>query len=1151
MLNSIQSPLPADARQREQALTLGESFCVSAPAGSGKTELLSRRVLKLLAHCKEPEEILCITFTRKAAAEMKTRIMATLEKGKYSDAPDNEYQKQQWQLARAAYLKNEQLNWQLLENPNRLRIQTIDSFCHGLTRQLPLLSRMGASVVICEQTEKYYQQAARNLLSSIEHTSSNEDCRSALITVLEHMDNDIERVEQLFITMLRKRDQWLPLTETDFQFDEIRSLLEGWLQELISEHLRACHGLLKNYQDDIVSLASFSARNLAKNGKEHNLLSCMELSTLPKTNFENLPEWLGISDLLLTQSGTFRKTVNTNIGFDSDGTGTEKRLQKEKKQQYKDLIAILNDDIAEELSLLRKLPSPHYTSEQWQVLGALTTSLKYLAAHLQLVFQEHGEVDYPEVMAAALLALGDETQPTDLALILDQQINHILVDEFQDTSILQARLLEQLTATWTPDDHRTLFLVGDGMQSIYKFRNANVGLFLKARQFGIGHIPLTPLTLTVNFRSQTKVVDWINQHFSQAFPQQENISLGAITYSPSDTFNSNGHAEIKGFAFTGENAREQEAFQVVDLVQQCQKINPQQSIAILVRTRSHLNNILPALKDAGIPWLATELDSLSSNQVIQDLLTLTRAMHHLSDRNAWLALLRTPFCGLNLEDLHALANHNTESSDQLSIWQAILSFEEIKPLSNQGKNYLHRIRNCLQQALHDKYRKPVRAWIEGTWYALGGPLVAKRQELNDINAFFELLEAMETAAQLDVNLLAERIDTLYAQVEPDASANLQVMTMHKSKGLEFDTVIIPGLDRSPRNDDTPILRWYERINEQGKERLLMAPIAASGKDADAIFEYIKYEERRKTNLEATRLLYVACTRAKSHLYLTACLNIDNEKNESASPLEISDLKNPDNNSLLASIWTEFKHQCIINPKLSSMLLDSSKKKLNLAENQLSRISSNWVFPELPPGNLLEKYRGQEHLQDHKNKPELDLNIHDRHIGTVAHEALYIISKASASQRLENWQADNLNQYLPLWQSRLIQLGLDDLAANGCSVKIKALISNTLECKTGQWILDTNHKLAESELPITTYLNGQIREYIIDRTFVDNDNIRWIIDYKTSSPRHENETKTFLQFEKIKYQEKVLAYKNAIQKMDTRSTKIALYYPALKLLVNID
>ncbi len=144
--------------------------------------------------------------------------------------------------------------------------------------------------------------------------------------------------------------------------------------------------------------------------------------------------------------------------------------------------------------------------------------MRILIAQLKVTFQQHGKIDYIENAQAALIALGDDEHPTDLTLSLDYQIKHILIDEFQDTSNSQFSLIEKLIAGWEPNDGRTLFLVGDPMQSIYRFREAEVGLFIRAKTKGIGHLSLTPLTLSVNFRSTPTIVNWINQAFINIFP---------------------------------------------------------------------------------------------------------------------------------------------------------------------------------------------------------------------------------------------------------------------------------------------------------------------------------------------------------------------------------------------------------------------------------------------------------------------------------------------------------------------------------------------------------------------------------------------------------------------------------------------------------
>ncbi|CAG0951731.1 partial DNA helicase II, partial [Rhodocyclaceae bacterium] len=139
-MSAIDGLLREDGESRQRALELG-SFIVEAPAGAGKTELLTQRVLRLLAVVEEPEEIVAITFTTKAAAEMKSRIVASLARAAAGDLPAEPHKRITFDLARAALAAGAQRDWRLLENPGRLRITTIDALCASLARQMPLLSR--------------------------------------------------------------------------------------------------------------------------------------------------------------------------------------------------------------------------------------------------------------------------------------------------------------------------------------------------------------------------------------------------------------------------------------------------------------------------------------------------------------------------------------------------------------------------------------------------------------------------------------------------------------------------------------------------------------------------------------------------------------------------------------------------------------------------------------------------------------------------------------------------------------------------------------------------------------------------------------------------------------------------------------------------
>jgi ATP-dependent exoDNAse (exonuclease V) beta subunit len=189
--------------------------------------------------------------------------------------------------------------------------------------------------------------------------------------------------------------------------------------------------------------------------------------------------------------------------------------------------------LPEALAAVADLPAPHFSPAEWSTVECFSRLLRLAAGQLWLVFQESGEVDFIEIAARAGLALGEDEAPTDLAQALDYRIQHLLVDEFQDTSPGQVSLIRKLTRGWMPDDGRTLFVVGDPMQSIYRFRKADVGLFLRVREGGIGDIRLSHLRLFRNNRSFPGIVDWVNRAFLSIFPAQDAPETGAVCYAPS------------------------------------------------------------------------------------------------------------------------------------------------------------------------------------------------------------------------------------------------------------------------------------------------------------------------------------------------------------------------------------------------------------------------------------------------------------------------------------------------------------------------------------------------------------------------------------------------------------------------------------------
>ena len=518
----------ADHRTRARALDSSRSFIVQAPAGSGKTELLVQRFLVLLAGVESPEEIVAITFTRKAAAEMRQRILQALESARTDEAPEGEHEHHIWILACKALERDAECDWQLLDHPARLRIQTIDSLCAALARQMPMLSQFGAVPEIAEDAQPLYLEAARNTLFDLE---SDAEWSDSIAVLMQHLDNRLDRLQGLICAMLGGRDRWLRhIARTDdpkLQRRRLEAAMAERITMVLAELARlfpAAHGT------ELARLARFAASHLPAEAKSA-IACCKTLRYLPGSRLKHRSLWEGIAELLLTQAGEWRKSLTKRQGFPpkSSGRGVEEKHEfEDAKACMESLLHSLDehDDLREKLCVLRALPSHRYEERDWEVLQALVQVLRVASAHLEVVFSKRGQVDFTALVLAAIRALGEPEAPTDLALALDYRIQHLLVDEFQDTSYNQYELLVRLTAGWQPNDGRTLFVVGDPMQSIYRFREAEVGLFLAAARHGIGQVVLHPLHLTVNFRSQQGIVDWINRHFPQVLPARNNIDEG-------------------------------------------------------------------------------------------------------------------------------------------------------------------------------------------------------------------------------------------------------------------------------------------------------------------------------------------------------------------------------------------------------------------------------------------------------------------------------------------------------------------------------------------------------------------------------------------------------------------------------------------------
>lgn len=1133
----------SDAQARIEALDPTRSFIVQAPAGSGKTSLLTQRFLTLLGGVSAPEEILAITFTKKAAGEMRERIISALAMARSTPRPDDAHLAHTWDLAQGALERNDKMAWHLQENPARLRVLTIDSLCAKLAAGLPILSQFGASPSPTEDASQAYNEAARRTLDAIhQHDLPHRDSVGHLLL---HLDNDLLRVQQQIADMLARRDKWMrPLIRIFGDLREagdeaLRGALQGALHQVIVYHLELLHRQLGPQQRHALKeLATFAAGNLPEGGPFACWLDTESRSLDPTP--QSLVRWQSFANLLLTSKGTWRKSVTKKVGFPAEGDARslEQRSEfKAAKARFKALIAELGEQPALRQYLLdvKNLPPASYSDNQWETLRALLEVSRLAAAQLTLVFRDTSTTDFVEVAHRAERALGTDEEPTDLAMALDGKLQHLLVDEFQDTSLGQLELLCRLTAEWIPGEGRTLFLVGDPMQSIYRFRDAEVGLFLQVREHGLGHLHPESLTLRANFRSQGGLVDWFNDSFSQVFPAVDNPTVGSVSYSQAQA----AHPTLAGApveywsVISGEEREENqqaEAEVVVRIVEQARTEDPNGTIAILTRSRGHLKALLPLLKDRGHRFQGVDLEPLSTRPWIRDLLSLTQAIFHSGDRLAWLSILRAPWCGLSSSDLF----HISEANHYRTIPRGLERYTEIENLSEDGRTRLDRVWPVLSDALKERRRRPFRESVEAVWLALGGPAgLPTATALTDCHTFLNLIAEIGASSTSDpLSLLVEKMDRLFAQPDVTADGSLQIMTIHKSKGLEFDTVIVPGLGNPPRRSEEPLVSWLEWSGSGGDSQLLLAPITERGRDRDPVYEFVHSLEKKKEENESARLLYVAATRAKKRLHLVGLVEQDPKQDDGV-------FRTPRNGSFLKLLWPALSHQFYGGVRRVD-LTESEQSPQAEVNLDITRLTSRWVPPTLPPDLEAQKadILDEEEMGDHLKFEWASETV--KHVGTVVHRVLQQVGR----EGMEEWTQQRLESLHNYLQSRLAAMGVPGEALFPAVERSLRALKESLTSQRGRWILDSEHQHARSEFAISGVWNGRLVRSVVDRTFVDETGTRWIVDFKTGSHLGGSEDK-FLDKQVERYKPQLRRYGQLMQKLDDRPIRVGLYFPLLK------
>ncbi|KAF0254307.1 UvrD-helicase domain-containing protein [Pseudomonas putida] len=1081
IMAAIAATNPHDADVRALSIDPSRSVALLAPAGSGKTTQLLYRLLACLTVVERPEEILAITFTNKAAGEIVERVTAALALAASGVEPALPHEKPLYMLARLVLERDALMGWNLALNPARLRIMTFDAYCAQIAGKMPIMSGLGGGRT-SDDPRYVYRTAILETLGSVNDESISSELREALESVLGFARNQFELLVPMFTQLLMKRDQWV---------GEILNINADELSECLSEIVdaevtAAIQVLAKHGFDtcwDIFSDASgvHDVHSWATYGRVDSTPDGRDFARHAAT-------------ALLKADNVVRSKVDARNGFPAKEALTSR---------MNGFLKPLNGDpeISAALITLRDMPDTEYPAESAKMMGHLTLILRYLMANLMLAFDGSATVDFPEVAQRAILSLGAGVEIGD-ALLDEDRVCHLLVDEAQDTSPGQYKLLYCLVQAWEQDDSRSIFMCGDPQQSIYLFRGATVGQFIETEKQGsFGPKKMEVYHLRVNFRSSPAIVEWNNKIYSELF--------AGSSFVPSVPFRSNpGLVTVEAL-----QTPMAEGVRVVSLIQDAFKADPSQSVAILVRARSHLKYILPALKQAGIQVSGTDIDPIAESDPVAEVVAMIKALWHQADRTSWLALLRSAFVGLSWEDTLAVSRgHN--------VIPAALRLPEITTsLTQDGQARILRLTEALD-GLEKSSRGDELAWkARALWMGLGGMSTVDQTELGDVKTVFKLLGTHTATGDLDSpQEFFSALANLYAS--PKAGV-VQVMTLHKAKGLEFGTVIIPSLQKNGGRDDTPLFHW-RRLNG----RFFLAP-NMGGEDAmspeSRLFNYLGSRVKADHHDELERLGYVGTTRPITNLHLLACKDIDDEDKGSS-------------NSLLGAMKRVLASEFVGVDDSAEQVEDRGgvPSKARLDANHTVQTPADCFIPAatneaMPTENELHDELKEGEGNDHRAKVE----------GIVYHRFVEIIAKDG----LVNWSVGKLRGKGQAVAALMRREGypIKDIPAG--RDRVLRLLTTTLESEKGRWILSA-HDQSGQEVQVSGYRNGRWVHRYLDRTFVA-DGAYWIPDWKTAECPEGMDVDTFLQMIASRYRPKMEEYRSAVIDAGIQlPVKPCLYLPAV-------
>lgn len=1080
------------------------SAFVTANAGSGKTKTLIDRVARLLLAKVKPEAILCVTYTKAAAAEMQRRLFERL--GRWSVTSDGDlraelvklvgesdatYDARRLSEARALFA-------QALETPGGLKIQTIHAFCEKLLRRFPLEAGVSPGfTVMDDQAGAAIARAARRATAA--WVDSHQDAYSEAYARFS-VALDFQSFEAMFAGFETRRGQIMAYVARC-----------GGLQEAVADAWNRCGFDAPTSAADLAAQAMArldlgawraAATVLFDGGGKQDAKYAEALAAVARDPDATL-------DLAL-------RALFTEGGDGTPATWPAKTSGLKSREDLREALLLEQTKLEAARERVRAAKVAEDTAD------ALRLAVLYVTSH-RLEKDARGALDFTDLIDKTRVLLTEKVEAAWVLYKLDGGVDHILLDEAQDTAPEQWEILSALTADFFAGEtsegwsgrraERTLFVVGDEKQSIYSFQGADPQRLLIETQNYIARIEAVGavgkgVPLTVSYRSTREVLSFVDALFSDPETREgvpPPVGQDLVRHEP---FRTDGPGCVDLWPLTRElPGEEREAWEapvdaegersanrrlaeaiaaetaailsrgdaVFDKELGRHRAAHAGDILVLVRRRKVLfEEILRALKRRGVPVAGADRLSLSSHIAFEDLLALGRFILFPDDDLTLAALLKTPFCSLTDEDVYALAKGR-----RATLWLELRRRSEERPEWTAA-------RTVLDWALAEGRRRQPFEFFAG-WLGLVGEdgrshraKVLTRLGAEAEEALDEFLAQVMEAEQRGVRdleaLVADfaALDIVVKREMEGARREVRVMTAHGSKGLEAPIVFLPETTVKRGAGGSPFL-----VTEDGA--LLWC---ASGKgDCDASAKARKLREEKESQ-EALRLLYVALTRARDRLVL--CGRID------------ARTKDDKVGGWYAAARAAFAHPDIAPDVRTIGEGDAAVLRYGpdpvaaprVAEDlRASTASPDWMTRAAPPEPAAARYAAPSRIEDNARVPAPSplarvsgLGRYRR--GEIVHKLLQLLpdiapeQRASAAQRLLGGERDLTDEQREEMTQAAFGV-LDDArfaAVFGPGSRAEVALAGT-----------------SAHLPRGLAVSGRV-----DRLVVDAERVL-VVDYKTNRP----------------------------------------------------